>query len=335
MRETVVPPYSMAYTTLNERIVQKLLTADTGSDQATIKKLVNSLLCAAKKVHNELRQATEASEQIRNTLDEQIGQLVLSVSNQEQQVRQSQEAVNHANNNIQSTQHQVTVAEAAVRNSQHSLNVANNAVHEANAAVNKARRCGVGRRKKRFLGFLKPLNPVRIVCSVVNSGGINNAKERRGLAEQNLHQSHQRLHAHQQTLAAQQAQYNAAQAQLNAANTQLQTITSALNEQRTKQSLVTSLITQLKGVEVHLNTVLGSSTVLKDEITQLIDFELVIEPLNSTYHEMLKSNIMEPFGFEISADTSRQITANLKKLTEILPNMPLNEMLITDSEVGC
>jgi len=333
MRETVVPPYSMAYTTLNDRIVQKLLTADTGSDQATIKTLVNSLLCAAKKVHNELRTATEASEQIRNTLDEQIGQLVLSVSNQEQQVRQSQEAVNHANNNLQSTQHQVTVAEAAVRDSQHSLNVANNAVHEANAAVNKARRCGVGRRKKRFLGFLKPV--IRIPCSVLNSGGINNAKERRGLAEQNLHQSRQRLHTHQQTLAAQQAQYNAAQAQLNAANTQLQTITSALNEQRTRQSLVTSLTTQLKGVEVHLNSVLGSSTVLQDEITQLIDFGLVIEPLNSTYHEMLKSNIMEPFGFEISADTSRQITANLKKLTEILPNMPLNEMLITDSEVGC
>jgi hypothetical protein len=210
MVETVVPPYRTAYTTLNEGIVQKLLAADTESDEATIRTVVNSLLCAAKNVRDQLHKATEASEQIRTTIDGQIIQLVLSISNQEERVRQSQEAVNQANGNIQHAQHQINMAEAAVRDSQHSLNVANHAVHEAHKAVEQARVCNMGRRKKcLFGGFFRKLNPVRIfrntmgkpLCSVINSGGIDNAKGRRTLAEQHLHQTQQHLHSHQQNLA--------------------------------------------------------------------------------------------------------------------------------------
>jgi len=336
MIETVVPPYCMAYTTLNEHMMAKLLEVDPGIDQATTRTLINSLLCAAKNVRSELHKATEACEQIRKTIDEQITQLVLSVSHQEERVRQSQEGVHQANNNIHHTQQQVNVAEAALHASQHSLNMAHHAVHEAHEAVRQARICGMGRRKKRFLGsLLRELNPVRIfrnvitkpLCSIFNSGGIDRAKERRQLAEQNLHDANQRLHTHRQNLATQRAQYDTAQAQHNAANTQLQTMTSALNDQRAKQSLVTSLTKQFKDVEVHLNNVLGSSAVLQDEMIRLIDFELVIEPLNSIYHQMLKSDVMEPFGFEISAETSRQININLKKLGEKLPKMPLDVTL--------
>jgi chromosome segregation ATPase len=344
MVETVVPPYCTAYTTLNERIVQKLLAVQNESDERTVQTLVNSLLCAAKNVHDQLRKATEATEPIRNTIDEQITQLVHSISDQEERVRQSQEAVNQANGNIHHAQHQVNVAEAAVHDSQNSLNAANHALHEAHQAVEQARRCGMGRRRKRFLGsFLRELNPVRIfrnvigkpLCSVINSGGIDNAKERRALTEGNLHQAQQRLHSHQQHLASQRAQYDTALAQHNAANIQLQTITSALNEQRAKQSLVTSLTKQIKDVEVHLSNVLGSSAVLQDEISRLVDFELVIEPLNNIYHEMLKNDIMKSFDFEISDEQSRQINTNLRKLTEILPRMPLNTLWNADTGKGC
>ena len=79
-------------------------------------------------------------------------------------------------------------------------------------------------------------------CSVINKGGINSAKERRGMAERRVHETQQRLH--------------------NAANTQLSNMRSALNEQRTKQSLVASWTKRIKDVEVHLNNVLGSSIVL-------------------------------------------------------------------------
>jgi hypothetical protein len=95
---------------------------------------------------------------------------------------------------------------------------------------------------------------------------------------------------------------------------------------------VVSLIKQCKDVEVHLNNVLGSSTVLLDGVAQLIDFELVIEPLNSIYEEMLQNNIIESFGFKITAETAKQIKANLQKLAEKMPKMPLNEMSETGSE---
>ncbi|CAF1463745.1 unnamed protein product [Adineta steineri] len=331
MVETVVPPYCTAYTTLNEHVVEKLLAVDIESDEAAIQALVNSLLCAAKNVRDQLHKATKATEQIRSSIDEQITQLVLSISSQEERVRQSQEAIQQANNNIQHSQHQLNLAQAAVHDSQNSVNSANHAVHEAEEAVRQARICGMGRRKKR--GFFEELNPVRIfrnvigkpLCSVFNSGGIDNAKDRRALAHQNLHHANERLHTHQQNLITQRAQYDAAQAQHDAANIQLQSMTSALNEQRAKQSLVTSLTKQLKDVEVHLNKVLGSSTVLQDEMSQLIDFDLVIEPLNNIYDEMIKNNIMKSFGFAISAETANDICSLSVAYEQCSVYMALND----------
>jgi hypothetical protein len=196
IKATIVPPYRTAYRTLNYRIVQPLLKVNTKSNQGAIRILIQSLLFTAKMVRDQLHKATKASEELRTNIDERIAQLVLSISNQEKQVHESQAAVNEANLNVQHIQHQVTMAEAAVRDSQHSLNVANQDVHEAQKAVDKARVCGVGRRRKRFLGGgLRDLNPVKIfrntvgkpLCSVINSGGINSAKERQAMAEQRLH----------------------------------------------------------------------------------------------------------------------------------------------------
>ncbi|CAF0729844.1 unnamed protein product [Adineta steineri] len=334
MVETVVPSYCTAYKTLNEDIVEKLLAADIESDEAAIEALVNSLLCGAKNVRNQLHKATNATEHIRITIDEQITQLVLSISSQEERVRQSEEAIQQASNNIQHSQRQLDMAQAAVHDSHNSVNAANHAVHEAEEEVRQAHICGMGRRKRRDLeDFFSNLNPIKIfrevvgkpLCSVINSGSIDNAKERRALAHQNLHHANERLHTHQQNLNTQRAQYNAAQAQHHAANIQLQSMTSALNEQRAKQSLVASLTKQLKDVEVHLNKVLGSSTVLQDEMSQLIDFDLVIEPLNNIYDEMIKNNIMKSFGFAISAETANDICSLSVAYEQCSVYMALND----------
>lgn len=210
--------------------------------------------------------ATEASKRICTTVDEQIIRLVLSIQNQEKLVSQNQEAVTQANINVQYTQNQIQAAEAAVRNSQYSLNVANSEVEEAQIAVEKARLCGLGRRKRRFLdGIIQKLNPEQIfrdiiakpVCSVINYAGIDSAKARREIAEQNLHETQDRLHTYQQNLANQRAHYNSAQLQLNASTIHLQTSKSTLSEQRVKQALMSSLTEQLKNVDVHLNNVLA------------------------------------------------------------------------------
>lgn len=127
--------------------------------------------------------------------------------------------------------------------------------------------------------------------------------------EQYLHQTNQRLHQSQHNLAIQRVHYHTAQSNLHVANNQLKTIT--------------SLAKQFRTVEIHLNNVLDSSNILQDTLIQLVDFETIIEPLNSIYHEMINSNIMESFGFEISAETANQIKTNFRKLTVQLSKMPL------------
>jgi hypothetical protein len=323
MVETVVPSYRRAYTTLNVYIVEKLLTADTESDEATIKILVYSLLSAARNVQNDWRKATKASKYIRETIGDQIAQLLLLISTQEKQVHRSKNAVNQSNVNIQNAKHQVSIAEAAVHDSERSLHSADREWDAAHENLERQRLCGFGRRKKRFFILIKELL-VKPFCSIFNSNGINNAKERRTMAQYTFQNTRERLNTHQQTLKTQQEQYQEAQKQLDADNAHLQTITSELSEKREKQSIITSLEEKFMNVEVHLNTVFGSSTLLQDELTQLLDFELVIEPLNAIYSELLQNNIMESFGFEISAAKAYQIKENLRKLTEKLPQMPLN-----------
>ncbi len=91
----------------------------------------------------------------------------------------------------------------------------------------------------------------------------------------------------------------------------------------------------MKGVEIHLKTVLGSSTVLEDAIRELINFELVIEPLNTIYHEMLTNNVMTSFTFEISAEMTATILKNLKVLSDKMPKMPLNEIIVEETSINC
>jgi chromosome condensin MukBEF ATPase and DNA-binding subunit MukB len=146
---------------------------------------------------------------------------------------------------------------------------------------------------------------------------VQYAQEQINLAEKNVHRMKQRLYDYQQNLATQRLQYDTAQAQFNAANIQLQAITSALNEHGAKQSLVISL-------KRHINNMWGASTILLDQVTELIDFQRLIVPLNYIYEEMFNNNIMESFGFKITAETVSQIKANLEKLNEKMSRMPLN-----------
>ncbi|CAF2516654.1 unnamed protein product [Rotaria sp. Silwood2] len=345
--DTVIPPYHAAYTTLNEKIVRRLLTVNIDSDETTIGTLVDSLVCASRNVQNKLSEATNASEQIRNSLDEKIAQLVLLITNQENKVQESQQSVNQANINIEHAQQQVTTAENAVRDKQNALNAAEHDMHEAQKAVERARLCGGRRRRKRGFGkwwrkrvekpFVHAIRQtvIKPVCSVINSGGIDNAKERRAIAAHTFHEAQQRLTQYQQNLAHQRAQHAIAQTQLNEANSQLNILTGQLNEQRAKQTIITLIIKQFKSIEIHLKDVLGSSIVLEDAISQLINFELVIAPLHAIYKEMIRNNVMNSFNFEISAEMVAKILENLKFLKEKMPNLPLNEIIVEETNINC
>ncbi|CAF2516704.1 unnamed protein product [Rotaria sp. Silwood2] len=344
--DTVIPPYNAAYTTLNDKVIQRLLTVNIDSDETRIRTLVDSLVCASQNVQSKLSEATKASEQIRNSLDEEITQLTLSIVNQENKVRASQESVNQANINIQHAQQQVTTAEHAVRDKQNALNAAEHDMREAQKAVERARLCGRRRRKRGFgkwwrkrveKPFVNAIRQtvVKPVCSVVNAGGIDNAKDRRALAEHTFREAQQRLTQYQQNLAHQRAQHAIAQTQLNEANSQLNILTNQLNEKKSKQLMIALLIKQFKSVETHLKNVLDSSTVLEDAISQLISFELVIAPLHAICNEMITNNVMNSFNFEISADTIAKILTNLQLLKEKMPKMPLNEIIVDDTNIHC
>ncbi len=118
------------------------------------------------------------------------------------------------------------LAEKAVQDKQHALNAAEHDMREAQKAVDRACLCG-RRRQKRGFGkwwrknvekpFVKIIRQtvVKPVCSVVNAGGIDNAKDRRALAGHNLHDAQQRLVQYQQNLAHQHVQHATASITIN------------------------------------------------------------------------------------------------------------------------
>ena len=88
--------------------------------------------------------------------------------------------------------------------------------------------------KKRFQkSFVKVIRQtsIKLLCRVVNFGGIKNAKDRQSLDKRIFREAQQHLIRQQNNLANQRVQYFAAQRQFNEANFQLQTLTTQLHKQ--------------------------------------------------------------------------------------------------------
>ncbi|CAM4845187.1 unnamed protein product, partial [Rotaria magnacalcarata] len=206
---------------------------------------IDSLACASRNVQNQSSTTTNASERIRSSLDEQISQLVVSISNQNNEVRRSQQNVDQANINVRNAQQQVASSEKVVQDKQNGLNAAEHEMQQAQADVERARHCARRRRKRGFGGWWRkhvenPVgkvlqqNVVRPVCRVLNSVGIDNAQGKRIFAEHRLNEPRQHLHHHLQNLGNQRAQHAIAETQLRTANLQLSTLTTQLQEQQKK-----------------------------------------------------------------------------------------------------
>jgi len=336
MSKTVLSPYYTAYTILNNEIVHKLLNIDSDSDETAVRILINSLICSSTNILNKLQTASKAIEEIVNTTDKHITQLLLDISNQEKHVYQSEQDVHQAQINLQHAQNQAIILQKSLHETQQSWNSANREVYYAYEEVAKARRCYIKQHKglwgfivRLFTGAAKPL------CRIVNSAGITRAKKKRSITEEHLIHAYQRVQMYQENFASAQAHLIKTQMQMNIANTQLETTKTMLKEQRDQQQLTASLSKRLRTVEKHLANALGSSAVLQDEIANLIDYELVIEPLNTISNDMRQLNAIEWLGLNISTETSHQINVNLNKLIEILPKMPLNMLFSNETNNNC
>ncbi|CAF0831724.1 unnamed protein product [Adineta ricciae] len=311
--ETIIPPYYTAYTILNREIVQKLLTTHIDIDETAVQTLTDSLLCSAKNIQNKLQNTTEAMERIRYTVDQYIIQLVSAISDQEEQVRQNEHAVSQVHKDVQHARDQVAIVQKTVQECESSLSRAIISMREAHEEVKRALVCYIRKRK----------------------GVWVEQKRTRIITEDNLAHAYQRLQTLQEKFVNKQAKLGTAKVRLNATNARLQTTASTLNEQREQQKLMASLISQIKGVEVHLVHVFSSSKVLQDALVNMMDFELVLEPLKSVSSAMAKLHAIEWLDWNISTENYHQVNLTLTRLAEILTKMPLKVMFSNETVANC
>jgi hypothetical protein len=76
-------------------------------------------------------------------------------------------------------------------------------------------------------------------------------------------------------------------------------------------------------VTTQLSNVVTGSSVLQDTVAQLIDFELLINPLNAIYNAIHQITAFETLT-HISQSQVQQSKANLAQIAVVLPNMPFN-----------
>ncbi|CAF2973894.1 unnamed protein product [Rotaria sp. Silwood2] len=223
-------------------------------------------MCAAHYVYDELHKATNASENIRKTVYEEITRLVLSISHQEKRVDQNQKLIDQASLNIQYTRNQIRETESYVHDSQQSLNSAQSAVTDAEEKERDASNCGFGRRKKRFLWFIP------VYCIVHDATAGANARESLRIAEENLQYAQQRLSLNQKNLAAQQAQHKTAQAQLNAANIELARIAFIYSTPTSNALITTAVQGNPVNVEVYKQFTLDKDSNERiNKVTRVVD----------------------------------------------------------------
>ncbi|CAF4355400.1 unnamed protein product [Rotaria socialis] len=164
---------------------------------------------------------------------------------------------------------------------------------------------------------------IKPVCSVVNMGGIDIAKDARNLAGNMLNDARHRLTIQQEELASKRTQLSNIQLQQYFKNIQQSILQTQLSKMRTNYAAISSLLNQFRNVKVHLTNVLDSSKMLTAELKSLIDFELVIVPLKTLAEQMIKDQLMPSFNFEITVNTIAAVDRVLDQLSEKLERFPL------------
>jgi hypothetical protein len=322
----------------------------TNSEQNRLRVFVSEIGIAANSVYEHLKNASSECEQLHNQTSARIITTTLDISKHEEEIRQLLSTINQLTLAIQNGEHQVRFAEQVVREREAAVQNAERELREAEHRVDRARVCQNGRRKKRFLGFIdqaanwvaKPVvqatnwvaKPVvqavnwavvKPVCSVVNGGGIDIAKDARNLAGNTLNDARHRLAIQQQELASKRTQLSNVQLQRHFKNIHQSMLQTQLSKMQTNYAAISFLLTQFGNVKTHLTTAHDSSKILTAvfKLKRLLDFEHVIEPLKALAKQMTKDQLMASFNFEITANTIDTVDRVLDQLSEKLELLPL------------
>ncbi|CAF1625584.1 unnamed protein product, partial [Didymodactylos carnosus] len=159
MSQNVVPPYKEAYTTLQQKVLNPLLTNVNTTNDTAVSQLVSSLTCSIQNLDDQLTTAVNESQKLRIQIDQNVVEAVAAVSAKEQQITAKQGEIHTKTTEIQGVQNQLTTAEQGLRDKQQGLADAENALRIAQEKVEEAKKCITGRRKKRWLGSI--WNPIR------------------------------------------------------------------------------------------------------------------------------------------------------------------------------
>jgi len=339
IQSNILPPFQNAYKMLQERVLNELLNVNLESlvdNDDAVSQLASKLDCGAQNSFKQLEKAVIASNNLRQTIDGQLLTVINSIGSKESEITRTQSQIQTADKNVEGLVVLLKIAEEAVQQNLVAVQQAENEVRAAEDAVEEARKCFGKRslRKKRgwFSSITKPIfKPIGSVlnviakplCSVINSGGIDNAKDRRGRAHTNLNSAQQEAARYRNELAARQQEKSILEGQLNGLITTLGTSKQALTELQRERDITITLNEQLKRAVYQLQSSLTASSVLQDVMKNLIDFNWLIAPLNAIQETMMNNHVMASFG-QITSQQMAKIKQTVEQVIAILPNMPWN-----------
>lgn len=182
---------------------------------------------------------------------------------------------------------------------------------------------------------------IKPLCSEINHGGINNARYIRDEALNSLNNARDQLKSDKNRLDRLQQRKKFYENDLIRANNYTKILQTEINELYLDLNITTNINYQLKIAFKHLTTLFTRTIDLKDEIKYLIEFQLLIEPLNNVYNELKNNNLISQTIDNqlvlITNDQLKNIENSLKKLIDILPNIPMNTSLnkINDDDSDC
>jgi peptidoglycan hydrolase CwlO-like protein len=363
MSTYLVPPFQSVYTTLQNNILDKLLTIDSNSlttNDGALTSFASNLHCEVEKLLKYLDVAVGASNNIRINVDRKLATISNDISVKESEIARTDGQIRDINSKIQAKRSQITAGEQSVRQAEGLAADAQNALHRAEQEVEDAKLCSglIGRRRKRFIGnlwnsiqtsVLKPIesaantaggaiqsaintaggaivdNIVKPVCSVINFQQLDNARRNVENKKNDLSSFRNQVQTLKNDLNSLQNDLVKYDAQSYNLNYQLNQLKNSLIALPNEQHIILSINQKLTDVVSHIRTLLGGSTSFLDAMTIVSDFQSVVKPLNTIYDELQQNQFMVSFNpGKISMAQTNQAKISLQALIASIPSTPLN-----------
>ncbi|CAF3440405.1 unnamed protein product [Rotaria socialis] len=328
----VLPFYVQAYRILENHVVNELLAVNaTSLGDTAVGQLVNRLYCAVREVYNSLQQSVMSSEQLQNHVSDRLQSSVAQESVYKRDIREKEIAISETDQAISGALAQFALAEQTVIEKEKGVASAEQAVRDAQDAVEKAEKC----RGKRswFSQITRPITRpienaikdviIKPICSVINYGGIDNAKSRRQDAQNQLHSAQAQVQHYRQLVKEHLARKESLEMQLRGLQSLLANIQGVLQALQSELVITANITRELKIVNTQLQAVSTSSSVLHNTVAYLVDFELLITPLNAIYESIQQVTALDTTAL-ISQNQIIQFKKSLGQIAALLPNMPFN-----------